>query len=373
MDTKLAQPIAIVLGSDMKPAKVRMASQTDGAISDIWLLEGEAKPFEKYIKHLKDRWVIGTYNWLPLVDMHNNIVKDGTVVVHASFLPAGVAFKQLESSNQKQKSLFEVCDAKGNRKHYESRILWELANENTNCDIFCNLDYTRLMEKGRPGFYPLNGHSRFTILDGNLSQDLAEVKASLLQQGVAVSGGSVKLTTEFFNSDTVFLAENWSHLEIKAQNANCSCVSFPKEIYQAHIDFDGCKRLRVLSLPEQVTATHEDSRFYLYVFDCPLLEALWLPHTIMCSATIIVRNCESLKEIRVAAGAQRIVHGVSLSVKSCPNLDTVEVKNYDCNSMSFENTPLKMLVCQSQSFTNGYNAFSFNPVGMKLPRIVGLS
>lgn len=366
------QPIALVLGSDGKPAKVRLLEVRTGDVEDLWIVDRDLAEHAEYVKHHGNKWVFLHCAWLPLVDMYNNIVKDGTVVTHTHSLTAGLFFKQVEVGPYGDKTTnFEVCDAKGNRKYYDPRVLWNLACKDIGQTVFCNLDYSRLRERNKPGFYPLNGYSKFMVTDDNLSQDLADIKVTMMENGVSVDNGQVTLTTEFFNKDTVFIPNSWSLIAADILSATCKSICFPEKIYNAFINIADCMHLKELALPKKITSTLKNSRFNLVIQNCPKLEVLELP-SYMFGGNIIVRSCSSLREIKAEAEMRVAIKDVTMNIVDCEQLKSISTIAYSYSSLTFERTEIETLTCQTSSFI-GYNTFRCRPEDIKLPKVMGAS
>lgn len=346
-----AQPIALVLGSDNKPAKVRVYDADCGLVSDIWLVESVVRGYlswERFISRYNDKWVLFTYDWLPVVDCYDNIVRDGFTIIHAPRLQAGSAFFKIEDSEA-----FQVCDARGRSRSYTTGVLWDIASKDAQKKMFCNLDYSRLLEHDTRCLYPFSRTRRVIISEANLSHDIIEIKSAMMHQGVEFRKGAVKLSNDFFSDKQVVIPRNWTTvIASPVQGIPSEVICFPDDMYSLTLSIEGCSQLKSLVLPTKIRRVSErQAACTIEVFDCPRLEELVVPSSISNSMDVAVHSCSSLK--RIVSSENRlfpVLQQARFSVQDCPNLTEIDVPNLRLSAKLLRCPNIQLITCQSSSF-----------------------
>ena len=376
------QPIAIVLGSDEKPAKLRFIDTSNKSILERWLTERCLDDTQRYVFHVDNHWEIVGYNWLPIVDMNNNLIRDGISVFNSYKSVIGAGF--LTDSNMPDVAIntlfgdssmplvikFVVSDARGAFKSYSTRKLWGIANSDTNKTVFCNLDYNHLQDsRGNLVFRPVKSTTKVIIKDAELSQDLSDLSAALLQPGVIVTSSGVSLSADSFSQDSVIIPDTWKIIECDV-SCNASYICFPDFIYNASISFTNCPNLKGIRLPKYISASPQSNSCIINISGCPKLEDLTLPVYSGTQVRVFIKNSDNFKYLRAPEG---IIKGtyVKCVLENLPSLESVDLGTYTFDRLSITNTSVKKVQLSSRVLS--YATLRITNRDDSYPQIIGTS
>lgn len=194
------QPIALILGSDGKPAKVRVKPTNPDWFNRTWEFWLASTPAEAYLRNtdfmrqVGDTWEFLGYNRLPVLDMYYNTVEDGVV------LDNRVVGKVLDSP-------VAVFDATGNVKYYGAERLREIALRDKTHKFFCNLNYAALSS----GELRCN-NLQTGITVSTVSDDISLTISMMAQHNIKFEENKVLVPQTFFNQDIVIVPDIWASM-----------------------------------------------------------------------------------------------------------------------------------------------------------------
>lgn len=353
-------PLALVLGSDAKPAKLRVAVKCNTpntyTVKDLWLAEHDLEILLKggIAFHKNGLWKFSGYRWLPVVDMEDRIIQDGLVLTEDE-----IVFNE------------SVFDARGKSKIYSRERLSAKAGEDESQKLFCNLDYASL-----PNIKRLSPMTCFRVPDDMLSIDLKNAMA-MMNPHIEYDGGTIRLHNEFFQTKIAMLPDTWR--VVSAMNIESSVlegVSCPKVMNQCNLQFNNVPNLKALTLPERVSVfsalTYVEQSFTIRNNNC--LEELILPAKFGSTCMIVISDCKALKSIRTCSAKQGVVTtGVAMFVVRCGNLKVIDTPHYEyCELEIGDGSELERLRCRSRSFANGRFKFGSGVNSGRCPDIIGI-
>lgn len=298
-------PIALILGSDGKFAKVRLYNFRAANTYDVWLLgeklveihsavtpnkfEGYAGEFPSYVnKH----WLIFERHRMPILDMYNNVVEDGLHIVKS-----GTYSFQVTSLSDKAQ--LDVVDAFGETARYPLDMLFKLARKDRDCRLFHNLDYSRL---GTAPDSLLGAYARdwqeIDIPESRLSVDLAKIRnpSTMGNYDIDLTGYFTPSATMFQSSQTI-IPDDWWSVRFRLAYSEVKAIVFPEEMYGLSIIIEDCPQLESLVLPKVVYRRAYPNGLRVSVLGCAKLREIILPGD--CNfGTINIHDCESLRSIR---------------------------------------------------------------------------
>lgn len=314
-------PVALVLGSDNKPAKVRLFNVESNSVSERWLLDSEFGSMEDdIIQHLAGHWEFHTYAWMPLVTEDGKIARDGITVV--TFYSYG------RGSNK----TYMVVDALGrNRLASTAEIL--RAHKNSGKRLFCNVDLEKLRTNNLFGSYSYL--VKVAIRDDDLSSDITAL-TSELQQDIRLTNGRIELSDMCNAGEQVIIPDFWRNLHIGfGANSNTKVISFPHKMSYLGVSLKGSP-MKTIILPEEVQPRIEGALgLTIYLIQALELEEVIVPDVLGKGTHVInAVDCPKLRVIRQRKGDNPLSRGIQLYLKECPNLEIVDTPNYSYTSIT---------------------------------------
>ena len=240
-------PIAIILGSDNKPLRVRyFGSEFIGARTDT---EGREH------NYIFDKWatepgnsVISGYKWLPIINSSGKIVRDGVILIKAYdysvYKPDG-----------KYPSVYLAVDARANSRCYTPSEILKLINRDINHRVFCNVDYSVTDKVAILSSIAKNNTIKLTDLSSDFeatSNIFALAGYENCFKTFSVDGTNlVRCSANFFNQDVVILPDCWgaAYCNIGVMST-LSTLVVPNSYTWFRIDTGFNKTLKTLVLPD---------------------------------------------------------------------------------------------------------------------------
>lgn len=329
-------PIAVFLGSDNKPARVR-AMLPKQSIQDAWLTENGAMYAGRLIGKLKapildktsDSWVFNHYKRLPILDMWGNTIKDGLVVGIRSFATGNPNFEHNECNHVIARDPY----GRGVLK-FESELA-SYAERHKVRNLFCNVDFDEFRLSSSKVVMPFD----------SLSEDLGLLayQSSMLDIDFSFHG-AIQPTTEALTKamgNTIVLPNNWIDIEgqwLEVRLAfDWKSITFPKEMMRINVLMDGGHSLEAMILPEVLHMPKKAGTHYLTIMHCQALRELVLP---ACRAPLVVKltDCPNLKVIRTSRRSGYVAKGVTLEAIKCPSIEKVDTPDYEYETFTVDNT-----------------------------------
>ena len=317
-------PIAVILGQDNKPIRIRKVVINNCDISPWdWAdaqradrLCDKVAVIDCWISSNLSDAVLDSYNWLPIINAHDQIVKDGITL----------AFFRIEESWCKSERLYAI-DARGKIKWYRPEVVLDIARQDTEHRIFCNLDYDNLdnicLTSNK---YVLSERSD----DYNTNISIASLS------GIDTNGicqeeyGLTVLSPKFFRqSDTVLVPEYWTRLFCDVYMiSDIGVLGLPKRLDFLELYAFSCSNLKTVIFPD-MTASKMPIKYrntwFLDFSSCDSLEAIDLPPTLNVRLVLDIAGCNALKRITIP----KSIRLLSLAVENCNSLNSLILGDED--------------------------------------------
>lgn len=318
------QPLAIFLGSDNKPARVRVSGR---GIYDLWLVPGSVAHINAHrgvslIEHKNGEWIFNHCERLPVLDMWGNIVEDGVTGAVASYEDEK---PELEYGRYNE---LIIHDAYGNGKEYRLPMIKKAIKELPDRWL-CNIDYNNLgLSKGK-----------FVIPDTELSEDLGllSYQSSMFDFKFDAMGSLTIESNKLgkMQDNSLVIPDNWIDCDFSWVLTNASAwrsIAFPKKMFRLSFKVAGSEKLKSLVLPECLTNPCQHNANELAIMTCPTLEEVILP---ACRGPLSIqfKFCSNLRSIR-SVDTPYVSRDVSLFVNNCPRLEEVVTPNYKYRDLS---------------------------------------
>ena len=339
------QPVAVVLGSDNKPAKLRLyipavpktriftlpsigiVPNTEIAIEpqviDLYLSDYH---IERYwnIKHTDTRVIIPNCSWLPVLDQSGHIIKDGI----------SLQYLLRSDSDALCDLLWYAFDARGACKQYDVADIVRIACKDKNRAIFTNLQYNLC-----PSQVGITSE-QFIISD--FSRDIADLYATTgICPGADFDGSMMHIGKEFFSQDNAIMPDTWIKLScVDIFNVPVRNIVFPSSMYFLLVRLQNFNNLTSIRFPDTLNA---DKLCTICIKECPNLRNVKLPDSILTSAlcTFEFRNCDALESVTLPETAIAPDNTIQFVFRDCPNLrnivfrsnlsaDCVRIRIIDC-------------------------------------------
>ena len=294
MDKLVIFPIAIILGSDKKPAKLRLFSNNWDSPRDIWIRSVQS--LDRYgIAHDNRSYayfrVIAEHtSWLPICDMYNNLVLDGIFIAPDEYRP----------------NVISAIDRNGNVKEYSIANILKIARKDKNRRVFCNLDYDNLDKVAIT-------NNKFAI--NEFSGDLNFILAGGMSGGVSFQedGALVKFDGNYFNTKSVILPDFCTGILATPTNAPIANIVFPEKVGTLILRANNCANLNGIKFPsQQIDIPPDSSEIDDESFDKDLSFYGWLVHLV---------NCNSLKNLEFSANTH--CNALSIQLNFCDSVQSI--------------------------------------------------
>lgn len=360
-------PIALILGSDDKPAKMRLFDRITNTVYDAWLIGSKltdiykatngddtlnfAGEFPAYHSSPSNQWVFYGCNRIPILDMYNNVLEDGTNLAKTGlrefrvtrFNPSDVARNSAlgkKFGRVKCSEWLTVIDIFGETQFYPLDVLFSLARKDRGKTLFHNLDYSRLGYASPSLLHAsLDLNATIVIPDSGLSKDLDVLCNASIAGGFDIDySGFIVPSEDVTNADQVIIPNDWTSVHYKAMFSGTRVISFPEEMYSLNLWLTNMDNLESISLPSVVYHRSVSPCLRIRVQNCPKLRELVIPSN--CMYTVItVTSCPNLMSVR-AMPFNRNTKGtfkdneVVITIKDCPHLQVQKRKNWRIAHMS---------------------------------------
>lgn len=331
-------PIALILGGDKKPVKVRVWCAERDSIEDRWLIDTEfdlvTNALQSYITHKNGEWAFDTYEWLPVLDIKGNLLRDGIIVVE-TYCPEKGIYELMAGHDLEIP--FTLLDAFGRHRLISAKELFRYAKSIPK-RLFCTLNYEKIKQSDT--FTPESvaidyNRVRYVIKDSQVSSDIASLCCDM-QMDVKLLSGRIEINNMLNAGEQVIIPESWRSVTVAfSAISNTRELSFPDEMDYLDLNVSG-SRLKSIALPRVVKCRRSGaSGFMIYLLGAQEIEELIVPDELIGGEhNITLVGCGSLRVVRQRDGAHSFSKSIKLYIEDCPRLEIVDTPYYKYNSMT---------------------------------------
>ena len=349
--SSITQPIAIVLGSDGLPARIRLYDTQYKRYTDLWFTDSQfdtlfSSSAERYVTKVGNRWTIHGYSWLPTVDINNNIVQDGLTLIEDIDPPFRLFILgrvgRVQDAGRKDQNL-GVVDARGNYRVYKFSKLWQYANQNKPSPKFTNIDYSLLRtSEGTPALTRSSFNTSFDI--SNISADVGMLSVfSMANSKPATVGlfGSVTLDNPFYGSKVQIVPDFMTDLTFMLMSDNIAEVlTLPRVLHSLNLTCTDDDNLKVINMSEQITAGHRfNLKQSIRIERCNKLAQIDIPVTSDTNLNLCIDNCDNVRTIKPCGSSTRGSASLYLMLSDMPNLEEILLEGYSFTGLTIRRCP----------------------------------
>lgn len=343
------QPVSLILGSDDKPAKLRLVGDNkinhDYEIRTCWLTDTDAALYlsdnqtKRIMEKDGDKWIFHSYNRLPLLDMYENVVDDGIVMrgLDAMFFSRSI----VDNVSKTFESIFFACDAHGNVGEYSTKELLTAAYNDKTKRFFCNLDYDYLYRRNNLNAQGFGSNAKNVLFElSDISSDVGNSLLQMTEHNIRLDCGNTLLPDSVFQQAQVMLPAMWTSVYIdNLKSKVLRDLVFPKRMKQLTLQAAGCKNLERIVLPEEV-----DTSLTIWLRNCETVREIVLPKCVGKELKLELEHLPSIRQVSQLK-SREISGKISIAAIDCPLLSTLDTPCYSYQKYESRNTPIATIAC----------------------------